>query len=171
MRTTALLTGIGLGAGLMYYFDPRAGRQRRGRVRDKTIRLSHAIQDARDVVVRDVRNRLHGLASGDLTVLVGGKNALRGDPLRGNWSPAGRALLTLIGGGLFLRGLTREAPTACVLGTAGLALMIEGASNAGIEDITQLPSKIEKIAAENLDHDGRAVRRKKRATQTSGAEG
>ncbi len=112
---------------------------------------------------------MHGLASGDLTVLIGGKNALRGNPLRGNWSPAGRTLLTLIGGGLFLRGLTRKAPTACLLGTAGLALMIEGASNAGIEDITQMPSKIAKIAAENLDHPQPKTARKERAAKPARA--
>jgi hypothetical protein len=164
-RTTALLTGAGLGAGLMYFLDPNRGRQRRAHIRDKMIRFSHEIQDARDTVARDMRNRLHGLACGDLSVLIGGKNALRGNPLRGSWSPTGRALLGLIGGGLFLSGLTREAPTACILGTAGLALMIEGATNAGIEDITHMSSKVAKIAAENFGHDGRNAGRQERVTQ------
>jgi len=162
-RATALLTGAGLGAGLMYFLDPIRGRQRRSRVRDKMIRLSHQAQDARDMVIRDARNRMRGLAAGDLSVLVGGKNALRGNPLRGDWSPVGRVLLGVIGGGLFLSGLTRTAPTACVLGTAGLALMIEGATNAGIEDITHLPSKAAKIAREKFGHDGRKAQRHKSA--------
>lgn len=167
-RTTTLLTSAGLGAGLMYFLDPNRGRQRRAQIRDKMARIGHRIQDTRDVVVRDVRNRMRGLAAGDLSILVGGKNALRGNPLRGSWSPAGRALLGLIGGGLFLRGLMREAPTACFLGTAGLALMIEAATNAGIEDIKQVPEKISKMTAESFGHDGRAPKRKKRRSEPAG---
>lgn len=165
-RTIALLTGAGLGAGLMYFLDPKRGRQRRVRIRDKMIRATHQMQDARDRVARDVRNRLRGLAAGDLSILVGGKNALRGNPLRGAWSPAGRALLGLIGGGLFLRGLMREAPAACFLGTAGLALMIEGATNAGIEDIKRVPEKVTEMVEmveENFGHDGRDTGRKNRS--------
>lgn len=162
-RTTALLTATGLGAGLMFFLDPKRGKQRRAMVRDKMIRMSHKIQDARDTVVRDTRNRMRGLAAGDLSVLVGGKNALRGNPLRGDWSPMGRMMLGMIGGGLFLSGLRREAPTACVLGTAGLALMIEGATNAGIEDISQMPAKAAQIAAHNFGHDGRKPKRREPA--------
>jgi hypothetical protein len=142
----------------MYFLDPKRGRQRQARIRDKMTRFSHEIVEARDTVIRDVRNRMQGLAAGDLTVLVGGKNALLGNPLRGSWSPTGRALLGLIGGGLFLSGLTREAPTACILGTVGLGLMIEAASNAGIDDIAELPTKVKKIVAENFGHDGRETR-------------
>jgi hypothetical protein len=158
-RTIALLTGAGLGAGMMFFLDPRRGKQRRVKVRDKMIRLSHQVQEARDTIVRDARNRISGLAAGDMSVLVGGKNALRGNPLRGGWSPTGRAILGAIGGGLFLSGLTQSAPTACVLGTAGLALMIEAATNAGIEDISNVSSKVERIARETFGHDGRKPRR------------
>lgn len=147
----------------MFFLDPKRGKQRRAMVRDKMIRMSHKIQDARDTVVRDTRNRMRGLAAGDLSVLVGGKNALRGNPLRGDWSPMGRMMLGMIGGGLFLSGLRREAPTACVLGTAGLALMIEGATNAGIEDISQMPAKAAQIAAHNFGHDGRKPKRREPA--------
>jgi len=170
-RTTSLLTGAGLGAGLMYFLDPKRGRQRQARIRDRMTRLSHDIAEARDTVTRDVRNRMRGLAAGDLTVLVGGKNALRGNPLRGGWSPTGRAMLGLIGGGLFLSGLTKEAPTACVLGTVGLGLMIEAATNAGIDDITEMPTKVKKMAAEKFGHDGKAIRRPQGAAQMAGMRG
>jgi hypothetical protein len=158
-RTIALLTGAGLGAGMMFFLDPRRGRQRRAQVRDKMISLSHQVQDARDTIVRDARNRMSGLAAGDMSVLIGGKNALRGNPLRGGWSPTGRAILGAIGGGLFLSGLTRSAPTACVLGTAGLALIAEAATNAGIEDVSNVSSKVQRVATENFSHDGRKPRR------------
>ncbi len=173
-RTIALLTGAGLGAGMMFFLDPKRGKQRRAMVRDKMIRMSHQIQDARDTVVRDARNRMRGLAAGDLSILIGGKNALRGNPLRGAWSPTGRAILGAIGGALFLSGLTRQAPTACVLGTAGLGLMIEAATNAGIEDISQMPQKMAKLATETLGHDGhdgRQTRRQERASAQVGIGG
>jgi hypothetical protein len=166
-RTTSLLTGACVGAGLMYFLDPKRGRQRQARIRDKMSRLSHEIAEARDTVIRDVRNRMHGLAAGDLTMLVGGKNALRGNPLRGGWSPAGRAMLGLIGGGLFLSGLTREAPTACILGTVGLGCMIEAATNAGIDDIAEIPKTVRKIAVENFGHDGRETRHPQAAQMAS----
>ncbi len=169
-RTIALLTGAGLGAGMMYFLDPKRGRQRRAQIRDKMIRTSHQIQEARNTVVRDARNRLHGLASGDLSVLIGGKNALRGNPLRGGWSPTGRAMLGAIGGALFLSGLTREAPSACILGTAGIGLMIEAATNAGLEDITQIRSKAANMAKETFGHDGRQTKRRSRSSEPAGVQ-
>jgi hypothetical protein len=163
-RTIALLAGAGLGAGMMFFLDPRRGRQRRAQVRDKMIRLSHQVQDARDTIVRDARNRMQGLAAGDLSVLIGGKNALRGNPLRGGWSPTGRAMLGAIGGGLFLSGLTQKAPMACILGTAGMALMVEAATNAGIQDIRNVSSKVERTVRETFGHDRRKTPRPERAT-------
>jgi hypothetical protein len=158
-RTTAFLTAAGLGAGIMYLFDPRQGLRRRAMIRDKMIRATHQIQEGYDVVAQDMRNRISGLSAGDWTVLIGGKNAIRGNPLCGGWSPSARAIMGLIGGGLFLFGLTRKTPTACILGTAGLALIAEGASNAGIEEIKSLPTNMARKTAEvsqqvleNFDH-------------------
>ena len=159
-RTIALLTGAGLGAGMMFFLDPKRGRQRRVQIRDKMISLSHQLQDARDIVVRDARNRISGLAAGDLSILVGGKNSLRRNPLRGSWSPTGRALVGAIGGALFLGGMMRKAPTACLLGTAGLGLIMEAATNAGIEDISQMRSKVAEMAKSNFSQDGHTPRRK-----------
>jgi len=124
----------------MYLLDPQMGRRRRALAGDQAVRMAHDAQDAAGVVTRDMKNRAQGLAAGDLSVLAGGKQALH-NPLRGGWSPSGRALLALLGGGLFLYGLTREAPTACILGCTGLALAAEGVTNAGIDDITRIPQQ------------------------------
>src|SRR5947209_14245955 len=106
--------GMGLGAGLMYVFDPQMGRRRRALARDKAVRLAHEARDAADVVRRDLSNRARGLAHGDLSVLAGGKRALQ-NPLRGSWSPSARALMVAGGAGLFAFGMTCDAPAACVL--------------------------------------------------------
>ncbi len=165
-RATTFLTGAGLGAGLMYFFDPQAGRRRRTLLRDKGIRLGHKAQAAADVVARDMSNRAHGLAAGDLSVLAGGKRALQ-NPLRGSWSPTGRALLGLVGAGLFFYGLSRRAPTACLLGTTGLGLIAEGLTNAGIDDLTRIPKKV----ADGLGRQtqGAGTGRRERARQSVGA--
>ncbi len=133
-RAIAFLAGAGLGAGLMYVLDPQMGRRRRAVARDRAVHLAHEARDAAGTVARDMSNRARGLAAGDLSVLVGGKRALR-NPLRGGWSPSGRTLLGLAGGGLLLYGLTQKAPLACVLGSVGLGLMAEGFTNIGLDDL------------------------------------
>ena len=139
------------GAGLMYLFDPERGRTRRALIRDKVVRLQHEAEHVSDVVSKDMSNRLQGLRSGDYSVLVGGKNTLS-NPLRGAWSPSGRAILTGLGAGMVLYGLSRRFPTACLLGTAGLAMIAEGITNAGIDDVRNLPKKVKGT----LIGDGRA---------------
>jgi hypothetical protein len=149
-RTVAFLAGVGVGAGLMYILDPRMGRRRRALVRDQATHLVHEAQDAAGAVARDVTNRARGLAAGDLSVLVGGKQALH-HPLRGRWSPAARALMGLAGGGLVLYGLTRKAPEACVLGTVGLTLAAEGIANANLDDLARVPGQVANLAG-GADH-------------------
>src|SRR5881394_1138867 len=109
--TTCFLAGAAVGAGMMFVLDPQQGRRRRALARDKVVKLSHEAEEAAEVVARDLSNRVHGLASGDWTVLAGGRRAIQ-NPLRGGWSPSARGLMTMMGGGLLLAGLTQEAPTA-----------------------------------------------------------
>jgi hypothetical protein len=149
-RMVTFLAGAGLGAGLMYMLDPQMGRRRRALARDKAIRMANEAQDLTGVVATDMKNRAQGLGAGDLSVLVGGKRSLQ-NPLRGGWSPSARALMTLLGGGLFLYGLTERAPTACVLGCAGLAMAAEGITNAGIDDFGRIPQKVAGMAENMAD--------------------
>jgi hypothetical protein len=140
-RCFAALAGAGIGAGLMYLLDPQMGRRRRALARDKASRLAHEAQEAANVVSRDMTNRAQGLASGDLSVLVGGKRALA-QPFEGNWSPSARAMMVGVGAGFFAYGLTRQFPEACVLGTIGLGLLAEGVSNLGVRDIARAATTI-----------------------------
>jgi uncharacterized membrane protein len=54
------------------------------------------------------------------------------DVMQGHLAPATRFLFGATGGALFAWGLTKSAPTACVLGTVGLALAWPAASGAGL---------------------------------------
>lgn len=59
---SALITGIGFGAGLMYILDPAMGRRRRALARDKTIHVWKKTSDAVGSTARDVSNRAVGLS-------------------------------------------------------------------------------------------------------------
>jgi len=57
------ITGIGIGAALMYLFDPAYGKRRRALVRDKAVRFSHVIEGGTEVLAEDLKNRTRGLAA------------------------------------------------------------------------------------------------------------
>lgn len=62
MKYRSLLVGLGIGAGVMFLLDPRAGRYRRNRLRKKVTTpvrdFTHSIAGA----AHDVSNRVRGIA-------------------------------------------------------------------------------------------------------------
>jgi uncharacterized membrane protein len=62
-KNLLFLGGIGLGAGLMYIFDPDKGRRRRATARDTASHLANAFDDAVGKTSRDLSNRAQGLAA------------------------------------------------------------------------------------------------------------
>ncbi len=58
-----ILAAMAIGAGCMYFLDPVSGKRRRARIRDKAVRLSHAVGDGTGVIARDLTNRTWGVAS------------------------------------------------------------------------------------------------------------
>src|SRR5947209_8543715 len=110
-RGITLIGGLGLGAGLMYLLDPERGRRRRTLLRDRLVSL--------------------GREAGNVPGLQGGgrRPGDRIDVLHPNWSPATRTLVSAAGGGLLALGVTQPFPFACVLGSAGLALMARALTN------------------------------------------
>ena len=55
-----ILTGLGVGAALMYLFDPEGGNRRRALIRDKAVKLNRQTRDAIDGTVKDLSNRAKG---------------------------------------------------------------------------------------------------------------
>ena len=53
-RARWVLGGVGLGAGMMYWADPRSGRARRALVREKVWHTVLSVGDALEVVGRGV---------------------------------------------------------------------------------------------------------------------
>jgi hypothetical protein len=64
----ALVGGFGLGAGLMYLFDPDRGARRRARVRQSLVAASHARDDEQSDTWSPSTRTLAGAAGGALVV-------------------------------------------------------------------------------------------------------
>jgi len=62
-RRATLLGGAGLGAALMFFLEPDAGRRRRGRVRAGVSRGARSLGRAADVGAHDLGNRARGVAA------------------------------------------------------------------------------------------------------------
>ncbi len=59
-KSNALLTGLGLGAGLMYAFDPGQGRRRRAVARDKALHAGRVTRESVGKAKRDLSHRVKG---------------------------------------------------------------------------------------------------------------
>jgi uncharacterized membrane protein len=59
--SASFLWTVGLGAALMYWFDPRTGRRRRALLRDQLVHAGRVIRDAERVTQRDLTNRIIGV--------------------------------------------------------------------------------------------------------------
>jgi len=69
-KTVIALTGAGLGAGIMFLFDPARGRRRRTRLGEAAVHASHRAQAISGMTTRDVRHRLTGVAARTMDRLV-----------------------------------------------------------------------------------------------------
>ncbi|HEX8651593.1 MAG TPA: hypothetical protein VF708_12195 [Pyrinomonadaceae bacterium] len=67
-----LLGGIGLGALLMYLFDPDRGRGRRARLNDQLTSKVNRLGEAAESKARHLRNRAQGVIHEARSILPGG---------------------------------------------------------------------------------------------------
>jgi gas vesicle protein len=58
----AILAGLGVGAGLMYLFDPQGGNRRRALIKDKAAKLNRQTREALEGTAKDLSNRARGMA-------------------------------------------------------------------------------------------------------------
>ena len=59
-RNACFFLGVGVGAAVMYAFDPTGGRRRRALARDKFVRAAHAAGHSLDAAAHDWSNRAAG---------------------------------------------------------------------------------------------------------------
>jgi osmotically-inducible protein OsmY len=64
------LAGAGIGAGIMYFADPREGTRRRARLREMTVHAVHTLNDVAGMTSRDVQHRVSGLAARALSHVI-----------------------------------------------------------------------------------------------------
>lgn len=70
------LSGVALGMGLMYLFDPQGGNRRRALIRDKAVGLTNDASEAISAKAEDLSNRAKGLmheAKSAVTEITGGE--------------------------------------------------------------------------------------------------
>ena len=67
-----ILGGIGVGAALMYLFDPKGGNRRRALIRDKAVGLTNDAKQAISGKAEDLSNRAKGLIHEAKSAVAGG---------------------------------------------------------------------------------------------------
>jgi hypothetical protein len=71
-KVLAVLAGAGVGALVMYLFDPNGGGRRRALIRDKAVGLSNDAKQAFNKTTTDLSNRAQGLAHEAKSLISGG---------------------------------------------------------------------------------------------------
>jgi uncharacterized membrane protein len=74
MKLKTMVKTLGLGAALMYLYDPTRGNRRRALIRDRANSLVRQADDGIDVALRDMRNRTRGFLA-DMMAMVDQENA------------------------------------------------------------------------------------------------
>ena len=59
----AVVGSAGLGAALMYIFDPDRGKRRRALIRDKVEAAGNKLSDKVEKIGRDISNRAYGVVA------------------------------------------------------------------------------------------------------------
>jgi uncharacterized membrane protein len=62
-KAIAVISSLGIGAGLMYIFDPEGGNRRRAQARNKVRHLANLTNDAIGKTSRDFANRVSGIVA------------------------------------------------------------------------------------------------------------
>jgi uncharacterized membrane protein len=140
---------LGLGAALMYFYDPQAGRRRRAGLKDQIDTAARRLEHGRDVVLRDARNRMDGLRAETRGALEAGRRegvVSAGTSLvsiaqesafswrRRRWSPAQRALAGAGGAAMATYGYFRGGVKGAALCALGGVLVARATSNETLAD-------------------------------------
>jgi uncharacterized membrane protein len=145
MGTRAFITGAIMGAGAMYFFDPRMGSRRRIAIEDRLRRISRQAAEGIDAGLRDLENRGQGLMHGVGSIFEapsewsdrrqdGSRQRSSAGPSL-KWSPGPRLVAATIGTALMANCMARRTPSAVILGTLGFGIFNRALTGArgGIE--------------------------------------
>ncbi len=135
MKLKTLLVSMGIGAGLMYFFDPEHGERRRTMVRDRANSFVNDLDDSIDTAMQDVRNRARGILS-EATARLSDEDApdwVVEERVRSNLGRASRHTRPLTvsasGGTITLSGPVLRDEENVILGTARRTRGVHGVEN------------------------------------------
>ena len=145
------LAYVGIGAALMYLFDPQQGRKRRNDLGNQLDATRRRVKRGTDAVLRDATHRTHGMLVETSQWLQSSKRRLEsraandsGEGLgamasraraglapwrKSRWSPAQRALAGMAGAGLATSGYVRGGLLGVAMTLAGVGLIARAAAN------------------------------------------
>lgn len=140
-----LVAGLGVGAGLMFMFDPVRGRRRRALLGDKLDHLAHVFRRGTDKASRDIESRMRGLGHRVRTRLEPGHESPPRRPRRHHvrWAPSTRVGAGALGAALVFRGLIRRDLTGLGCLAGGAALLARAAGNLPIRQLLGLGQRAE----------------------------
>jgi hypothetical protein len=120
-RGLDVLLGAGIGAAVMYYFDPDGGPRRRARARETIVGAVTMAPDGFDASTQDASWWLR--QAPDAQPRSGGKIA--------EWTPGGRLVASAVGGALTLIAARRRDVLGAAVGLVGSALLARGVTKNG----------------------------------------
>jgi uncharacterized membrane protein len=154
--TKAFLTGTLLGAGAVYFFDPRTGNRRRTMAADQFRSLSRKAACAADAGIRDLGNRAQGVVHIAESFVESGQWPTSRRPQRqgsgkypGGMGPGARLIAAACGTALMANCLARRTPSAVLLGTLGFGLFAKavdaGPRGVHIEKTLDIDAPVDKV--------------------------
>jgi hypothetical protein len=134
-KAMAMISGFGIGAGLMYIFDPDRGKRRRAQVSDKARHMAKKTNDAIGKTSRDLANRVSGIVAEAESLFISSK-ALDEVLVARVRSKLGRVVshpssinVTAIGGEVILAGPVLANEVDQLLKSAGAIKGVTGVEN------------------------------------------
>jgi len=141
------LAYLGLGAALMYLFDPQLGRKRRNDLGNQVDSTRRKVRRGTDAVLRDATNRTRGMlvetrrwlqaqrqrlerrAENATNEASGAARAAIAPWRKTHWSPAQRALAGMAGAGLATSGCVRGGFLGVAMAMTGIGLIARATAN------------------------------------------
>ncbi len=133
--TLAMLSGMGLGAFIMYALDPERGHRRRAMARQRLVRLFRLAGESMDKGIRDLEHRAEGVLAEPTSLLRGSeRSGSRPELMQENWAPGTRLIMGGLGAAILVRGLRQPGIINSASGLLGLALLARCARGTRIAD-------------------------------------
>lgn len=138
------LIALGIGAAVMYFYDPNAGRKRRNDLRNQVNAANRKLQHGKEVLVRDATNRTHGMlvetrgwvearrqgdASATLPPISKIASNIAAPWMSPHWSPTQRASAGALGAGMAAYGYLRGGLKGMIYAVLGGALFARATTN------------------------------------------